>query len=100
MVTEPVHCPRCGGTEIYRHGHSRTGKRRYICRTSECPKQTFILDYSNKGYLPSVKLKITEMAMNGSGIRDTGRVLEISPSTVIKELKKTLMRSNQLITHC
>jgi len=92
MVTEPVHCPRCRGTEIYRHGHSITGKKRYICRSSDCPKQTFILDYSNKGYLPSVKLKITDMAMNGSGIRDTARVLDISPVTVIKELKKTFRR--------
>jgi hypothetical protein len=28
------------------------------------------------------------MALNGSGIRDTARVLNISPSTVIAELKK------------
>ncbi len=28
------------------------------------------------------------MAVNGSGIRDTARVLKISTSTVIKELKK------------
>jgi insertion element IS1 protein InsB len=28
------------------------------------------------------------MAINGSGIRDTARVLQISPSTVIAELKK------------
>ncbi|GBO53785.1 hypothetical protein APA_1733 [Pseudanabaena sp. lw0831] len=30
-----------------------------------------------------------DMAMNGSGIRDTGRVLGISPTTVIKELGLT-----------
>ena len=28
------------------------------------------------------------MALNGSGIRDTARVLKISPSTVIETLKK------------
>jgi insertion element IS1 protein InsB len=28
------------------------------------------------------------MALNGSGIRDTARVLKISPTTVINELKK------------
>lgn len=28
------------------------------------------------------------MAMNGSGIRDTARVLRISPTTVIEALKK------------
>ncbi|WP_250126511.1 IS1-like element transposase [Chroococcidiopsis sp. CCMEE 29] len=28
------------------------------------------------------------MAVNGSGIRDTARVLKISPTTVIEQLKK------------
>jgi insertion element IS1 protein InsB len=35
-----------------------------------------------------VKQQITDMAVNGSGIRDTARVLGISPTTVIEELKK------------
>ena len=41
-----------------------------------------------RGYLPEVKQQITEMALNGSGIRDTARVLRISPTTVIEALKK------------
>ena len=90
MVTEAVQCPTCGGTEIYRHGHSATGKKRYICRNTECTGKTFIIDYTNKGYLPSVKRQIVDMAIDGSGIRDTGRVLGISPTTVINELKKNL----------
>jgi hypothetical protein len=28
------------------------------------------------------------MAMNASGIRDTARVLHVSPTTILKELKK------------
>ncbi len=32
--------------------------------------------------------QIVDMAMNGSGIRDTARVLHVSTSTTIKELKK------------
>jgi len=35
-----------------------------------------------------VKQQIVDMAMNASGIRDTARVLHISPTTVINELKK------------
>ncbi len=42
-----------------------------------------------RGYLPSIKQQIIDMAVNGSGIRDTARVLKISPTTVIEELKKT-----------
>jgi transposase-like protein len=41
-------------------------------------------------YLKSKK-KIIDMAMNGSGIRDTARVLEISPTTVINALKKRIL---------
>jgi len=38
--------------------------------------------------LPAVKNQIIDMAMNGRGIRDTTRVLDISLTTVINELKK------------
>ncbi len=38
----------------------------------ECPKKTFLLDYSYNGYLAEVKSQIVDMALNGSGIRDTG----------------------------
>jgi hypothetical protein len=31
---------------------------------------------------------LSDMAVNGSGIRDPARVLKISPTTVIEELKK------------
>jgi len=30
------------------------------------------------------------MALNRSGVRDTARVLHVSPSTVIRELKKRI----------
>jgi hypothetical protein len=36
-----------------------------------------------------VKEQISEMAINGSGIRDTARVLGISPTTVVETLKKS-----------
>lgn len=35
-----------------------------------------------------MKEQIIEMTLNGSGIRDIARVLQISPTTVINELKK------------
>ena len=38
--------------------------------------------------MPEVKQQILEMTLNGSGIRDIARVLHISPTTVIEELKK------------
>jgi transposase-like protein len=53
-----------------------------------CSYRTFLLDYTNRGYMPAVKRQIIDLIMNGSGIRDTARVLSISTDTVISELKK------------
>jgi len=77
----------CHGTDIVRHGKSPEGKQRYRCR--ECPQRgrTFLLEYSYAGQSPGVKQQIVDMAMNASGIRDTARVLHVSPTTVIKELR-------------
>ena len=88
MLFNVIVCPSCQSTNIGRHGLSAEGKTRYKCRNTECKRCTFILNYTYQGYLPEVKEQITDMAMNGSGIRDTARVLNISPSTVINELKK------------
>ena len=42
----------------------------------------------------TLKAKIIGMTTNGSGIRDTARVLEVSPYTVINEIKKTPLEVN------
>jgi insertion element IS1 protein InsB len=88
MVQEPVLCPACNSSDVVKHGKSQEGKQRYKCRNSQCSRSTFIRHYSYRGYLPEVKQQIADMAVNGSGIRDTARVLKISPTTVIEELKK------------
>ena len=58
------------------------------CRNLACQRQTFLLEYTHKGFLPEVKTQIVDMALNGSGIRDTARVLNVSPTTVMTTLKK------------
>jgi len=88
MVLNPVVCPVCRHEKIAKRGKTENGKQRYLCQNPECSVKTFILDYDYNGYLPEVKNQIINMAINGSGIRDTARVLEISPTTVINELKK------------
>jgi len=95
MVLEPVLCPDCGSNNVVKHGRSEESKQRYQCRNSECGRSTFIRDYTYRGYLPEVKQQIVDMAVNGSGIRDTARVLKISPTTVIEELKKKIVISKQ-----
>jgi len=88
MVLEPIHCPDCGGIEVIKHGRTAAGKQRYRCQNPECERSTFIQDYSYGAYGSQVKHQIGEMAINGSGIRDTARVLGISTTTVMKTLKK------------
>lgn len=88
MITQVLHCPNCQGTDIVKHGKSPEGKQRYKCRETACDGRTFILDYAYPGQSRLVKKQILDMALNGSGVRDTARVLHISPSTVIRELKK------------
>jgi len=53
------------------------------------------MDYTYPGQSPEVKRQIVDMAMNASGIRDTARVLHVSPNTVIKELKKKHLTSSR-----
>jgi transposase-like protein len=88
MIMQVLHCPDCQGTDIIRHGKTRQGKQRYRCQETVCDGRTFLLDYSYAGHLVGVKQQIIDMAMNASGIRDTARVLHVSPTTVIKELKE------------
>jgi transposase-like protein len=89
MIIHVLHCSNCHGTDIVRHGKTRQGKQRYRCRERYCAGRTFLLEYSYAGQSPEVKQQIVDMAMNASGIRDTARVLHVSPTTVIKELKKS-----------
>jgi transposase-like protein len=88
MAVIPVRCLYCQSDKIVKRGKTDSGKQRYLCQHPPCPHRTFLLDYTNRGYLPSVKRQIIEQALNGSGIRDTARVLCISTDTVIRELKK------------
>jgi insertion element IS1 protein InsB len=88
MVLEPVVCPTCSSDNVVKHGQSGEGKQRYKCRNSECSRCTFIRAYAYRGYLPEVKQQIGDRAVNGSGVRDTARVLKISRTTVTETLKK------------
>ena len=92
MITQVLHCPHCHGTDIMRHGKTPQGKQRYRCRETSCQGRTFLLDYSYPGQSQHIKEQMVEMAMNASGIRDTARVLHVSPTTVINELKKRHLR--------
>ena len=93
MVLIPVLCPHCRSERIIKGGTTKAGKQRYRCQNPDCPHYSFVLNPTYHGHLPGIKTQIIDMALNGSGIRDTARVLKISPNTVISELKKKRRRS-------
>ena len=94
MVYIKVLCPSCG-SDVVLHGTNSNGKQRLLCRNAECSRKTFQLEYTYNAYKPGVKQQIVDMAMNGSGTRDTGRVLGISKDTVPAVLKKRQISHNK-----
>jgi transposase-like protein len=86
---QEIVCPECGSNQITKSGRTEQGTQRYRCQHEGYPTKTFLLNYRYKAYVPGVKRQVVEMAINGSGIRDTGRVLGINKNTVISTLKKS-----------
>jgi insertion element IS1 protein InsB len=90
MVTIPVQCPHCHSTEVIKAGKQATGSQRYQCQNGQCARRIFLLQYQDLGRVPEVRRQVVDMALNGSGVRATARVLRISPTTVIAVLKKSV----------
>lgn len=86
MATITVLCPRCQSALVYRHGQNQKRHDRFRCR--ECHR-VFQLTYIYEARKPGVKQQIVEMAFNGSGVRDTARVLKIGINTVLRALKNS-----------
>jgi len=91
MATVEIECRACSSNKVYKHGKARSGEQRYRCR--DCG-HSFQQDYRYTANKPGVAEKIVEMAMNGSGIRDTSRVLGISTNTVLAHLKNSNRRKS------
>ena len=88
MVLIPVLCPHCHSAQVSKGGQTKAGQQRNKCQNTACPRYSFQLDLLYRGRAPAIKEQIVDMSLNGSGIRDTARVLKISPTTVINTLKK------------
>ena len=95
MVSIPVRCPHCQSTEVIKAGKQANGTQRYQCQNGQCARQIFLRQYQDRGRVPEIRRQVVEMAINGSGIRDTARVLRISPTTVIAIVKKSRRASTR-----
>lgn len=83
-----VKCPFCGSEKVSKNGHNKTGKQVYRCNNPECNHKNFVEEYTYKGWNPEVRRQVLKMAVDGTGIRASGRILGISKDTVIAILKK------------
>jgi transposase-like protein len=87
--TQDVQCSHCKSFHLQKNGHSENGTQRWRCIA--CMK-SFQLLYRYNARKPGVKEQIIPLTLNSSGVRDIGRILKISNSTVISELKKNAQR--------
>jgi transposase-like protein len=99
MVSVPVQCPYCQSSEVSKAGKQANGTQRYQCQNGQCVRRIFPRQYQDRDRVPEIRRQVVDMALNGSGIRDTARVLRISPTTVIAVLKKS-SRFATSIGHC
>lgn len=84
MCYEEITCPRCSSRNIKKNGKTANEKQRYLCK--DCRRQ-FITRYTYRGCQGALRTLIVRMALNGSGIRDTVRVLGVSPNTVLQTIR-------------
>jgi transposase-like protein len=99
MTMMSVKCPHCGSENVSKAGKANEVQR-YRCNNKECSHTIFQTEYKYNACKPDVKSKILVMAMNGSGVRDTARVLNICTDTVIDVIKKrSLERTSQYQIH-
>jgi len=94
MILIPVRCPYGQSEHIIKGGKTDTGKQRYRCHNPGCSHQSCLLPSAYQGRSPEIKQQVIDLSLNGSGVRDTARVLGISPTTVIKEVKKKGLHSH------
>ena len=87
---QEVLCPRCQSNSVIKIGRTKHDIQRYRCKYEDCSITSFQLAYRYNAYHPHIQKQMIDMAINGSGIRDTARVLSIDKNTVISALKKRI----------
>jgi transposase len=90
MAHQLILCKYCESSAVVRYG-TQSGLPRFRCK--DCGR-IFKTEYLYRAYEPGVKDQIVDMAINGSGVRDTARVLGIGKGTVIATLKKSPRKSS------
>ncbi|WP_460914234.1 IS1-like element transposase [Spirosoma areae] len=80
LNSEAIACKHYGQTQYVKHyGTTRAGTQRYRC--FDCGR-IFLQTYTHKALDPLVKKQMTQMMLNGSGVRYTARVLRVNCNTI------------------
>jgi len=82
MVQKTISCFKCVDGELVKNGKA-SGKQRFLCK--KC-KRTQIIDYTYKAYLNTTNNSIVLFTKEGLGIRSTARIVQISPTTLLKRI--------------
>jgi insertion element IS1 protein InsB len=88
MVSVPVQCPPWQSTEVIKAGKQPNGTQRSRCHNEQCTRRIFLFPYQDRGRVLEIRRQVVDMAIKGSGLRDTARVLRLSPTTGIAIVKK------------
>ncbi len=83
-----VSCISCNSTNIRKCGINRHGDQSCLCLNPCGTIKSFMLKYRYKACIPCVQKQVGDMAIHGSGNRDTSRVLQTSKTTTINIIRR------------
>lgn len=69
MALVQVHCPEWQSIDVVQCGKQANGTQRYRCNNFDCPRTIFLLQYHDKGRLPTVKQRIVDMNAQSLWVR-------------------------------
>jgi len=71
MVSVSVQCLHCHSAAVIKAGKQATGPQRYQCQNGQCVRRIFLLPSQDRGRVPELRRPVVDLALTGSGIRDT-----------------------------
>lgn len=85
MTLKAIKCFKCvdGKNLMVKNGKTLSGKQRYLCKNC---KTTKVDEYTYGAYQADINQQIITLTKEGLGIRSTARVLQISPTTLLKRI--------------
>lgn len=81
-------CKYCASENVVKNGQQPSGRKKYHCKNG---KRYFQEDYAYRSYTTDDN-QILLLTKEGCGVRSTSRILNISPSTVIRRVMKIANR--------